>query len=319
MKGLSHLYIRQAVATQTEKYNRKEITGYMNWLKKHFVTLIIVLVFMAGLGLLIYPSFANWWNSFHQAKVIMDYADTVAELDQEDYDRILNSAKKYNKKLAKTGILWTMNKDQKAEYKRQLRVEKTGVMGYISIPKIHIKLPIYHGVAEKVLQTSIGHIEGSSLPVGGKSSHCIVSGHRGLPSAKLFSDIDRLKEGDVWTMTILNETVTYEVDKIWIVEPNDLSKLSIEKGKDYCTLVTCTPYGVNTHRLLVRGHRIPNLNGSADVIADAMQIEPVYIAPFVAAPILLILILMLLFRTLKGKDKTKKKKRKIKTAKDKKH
>ena len=275
----------------------------MNWLKKHFVALIIVLVFMAGLGLLIYPSFANWWNSFHQTKVIMNYADTVAELDQEDYDRILNAAKKYNKKLAKTGILWTMNKDQKAEYKRQLRVEKTGVMGYISIPKIHIKLPIYHGVAEKVLQTSIGHIEGSSLPIGGKSSHCIVSGHRGLPSAKLFSDIDRLKEGDVWTMTILNETVTYEVDKIWIVEPNDLSKLSIEKGKDYCTLVTCTPYGVNTHRLLVRGHRIPNLNGSADVIADAMQIEPVYIAPFVAAPILLILILMLLFRTRKGKKR----------------
>lgn len=303
MKGLSHLYIRQAVATQTEKHNRKEITGYMNWLKKHFVTLIIVLVFMAGLGLLIYPSFANWWNSLHQAKVIMDYADTVAELDQEDYDRILNSAKKYNKNLAKTGILWTMNKDQKAEYKRQLSVDKSGVMGYISIPKIHIKLPIYHGVAEKVLQTSIGHIEGSSLPIGGKSSHCIVSGHRGLPSAKLFSDIDRLKEGDVWTMTILNETVTYEVDKIWIVEPNDLSKLSIEKGKDYCTLVTCTPYGVNTHRLLVRGHRIPNLNGSADVIADAMQIEPVYIAPFVAAPILLILILMLLFRTRKGKKR----------------
>lgn len=275
----------------------------MNWLKKHFVTLIIVLVFMAGLGLLIYPSFANWWNSLHQAKVIMDYADTVAELDQEDYDRILNAAKKYNKNLAKTGILWTMNKDQKAEYKRQLSVDKSGVMGYISIPKIHIKLPIYHGVAEKVLQTSIGHIEGSSLPIGGKSSHCIVSGHRGLPSAKLFSDIDRLKEGDVWTMTILNETVTYEVDKIWIVEPNDLSKLSIEKGKDYCTLVTCTPYGVNTHRLLVRGHRIPNLNGSADVIADAMQIEPVYIAPFVAAPILLILILMLLFRTRKGKKR----------------
>ena len=275
----------------------------MNWLKKHFVTLIIVLVFMAGLGLLIYPSFANWWNSFNQTQVIMHYADTVAELDQEDYDRILNSAKKYNKNLAKTGILWTMNKDQKAEYKRQLSVDKSGVMGYISIPKIHIKLPIYHGVAEKVLQTSIGHIEGSSLPVGGKSSHCIVSGHRGLPSAKLFSDIDRLKEGDVWTMTILNETVTYEVDKIWIVEPNDLSKLSIEKGKDYCTLVTCTPYGVNTHRLLVRGHRIPNLNGSADVIADAMQIEPVYIAPFVAAPILLILILMLLFRTRKGKKR----------------
>jgi sortase A len=176
-------------------------------------------------------------------------------------------------------------------------------MGYISVPKFHIRVPIYHGTDESVLQIAIGHLEATSLPVGGKSTHTQVSGHRGLQSATLFTDLDKIREGDTWTMTILNETVTYEVDKIWIVEPNDLSKLSIEKGKDYCTLVTCTPYGVNTHRLLVRGHRIPNLNGSADVIADAMQIEPVYIAPFVAAPILLILILMLLFRTRKGKKR----------------
>ena len=269
----------------------------MSWFKKHFVTLIIVLVFIVGLGLLLYPSIANYWNSFHQTRAIMGYAETVSKMDPKDYDKILKSAKAYNKRLGQTGIIWNLSDDQKKEYNKQLNVDKSGIMGYISIPKIHVKLPIYHGTKDTVLQVAIGHLEGTSLPVGGKSSHCVVSGQRGLPSAKLFSDIDKIKEGDTWTMTILNETLTYEADQIRIVEPNDLSNLQIKKGKDYCTLVTCTPYGVNTHRLLVRGHRIPNLNGDADVIADAMQIEPVYIAPFVAAPILLILILMLLLRT----------------------
>lgn len=275
----------------------------MNWLKKHFVTLVIVLVFIVGLGLLIYPTFSDWWNSFHQSKIIMDYSETVAQMDKEDYDRILKSAKEYNKELAESGIKWAMSDKEKKEYKKQLSVDKSGVMGYISIPKIHTKLPIYHGMGEEILQKSIGHIEGSSLPVGGKSSHCIVSGHRGLPSAKLFTDLDKLKEGDTWTVTVLNETLTYEADKIWIVKPNDLSKLQIKKGKDYFTLVTCTPYGINTHRLLVRGHRISNLNGDANVIADAVQIEPVYIAPFVAAPILLLLVLVVLFRTGRGRKK----------------
>lgn len=276
----------------------------MSWFRKHFVTLIIVLVFLTGVGLLTYPSIANYWNSFHQTRVIMSYQETVSKMDKEDYKKILDAAKKYNKELGKTGIQWVLSPEQKAEYNKQLKIDKSGVMGYISIPKIHVKLPIYHGTSEKVLQTSIGHLEGTSLPVGGKPSHCIVSGHRGLPSAKLFTDLDRMKEGDTWTMTILNETLTYEVDQIRIVEPTDLSNLQIKKGKDYCTLVTCTPYGINSHRLLVRGHRIPNLNGDADVIADAIQIEPVYIAPFVAAPIILLLILMLMFRT--GKRSRKK-------------
>ena len=275
----------------------------MNWFRKHFVTLLIVLVFLVGIGLLTYPSIANYWNSFHQTQVIMSYQETVAKMDAKDYKKILDSAKAYNKRLGQTGIQWVLSAEQKAEYNKQLKVDKSGIMGYISIPKIHVKLPIYHGTDEKILQTSIGHLEGTSLPVGGKNSHCIVSGHRGLPSAKLFTDLDRIKEGDTWTMTILNETLTYEADQIRIVEPTDLSNLQIKKGKDYCTLVTCTPYGVNTHRLLVRGHRIPNLNGDADVIADAIQIEPVYIAPFVAAPILLLLILMLIFRTGKRRRK----------------
>lgn len=269
----------------------------MSWFRKHFVTMLITIALLVGIGLLTYPSIANYWNSFHQTRAIMSYQDTVASMDAKEYKKILDSAKAYNKRLGKTGIQWVLTDEQKKEYNKQLKVDKSGIMGYISIPKIHVKLPIYHGIDEKVLQSSIGHLEGTSLPVGGKPSHCVVSGHRGLPSAKLFTDLDRMKEGDTWTMTILNETLTYEVDQIRIVEPNDLSNLQMKKGKDYCTLVTCTPYGVNTHRLLVRGHRIPNLNGSADVIADAMQIEPVYIAPFVAAPILLLLILMLLLRT----------------------
>jgi sortase A len=269
----------------------------MKWIKKHFVTLFLVLVLVAGVGLLAYPSIANYWNTFHQTRAIMGYAERVAKMDKKDYKRILKSAKRYNKELVKTGILWKMTDAQKADYIKQLNVDNSGVMGYISIPKIHIKLPIYHGTDEAILQKSIGHLEGSSLPVGGKSSHCIITGHRGLPSSRLFTDLVMLKEGDSWTMTVLNETVTYEVDQIRVVLPTDLSELQIKEGKDYCTLVTCTPYGINTHRMLVRGHRIPNHNGDADVIADAIQIEPVYIAPFVAAPIILLLIIMLIFRT----------------------
>ena len=167
--------------------------------------------------------------------------------------------------------------------------------------KFHIKLPVYHGTNESVLQIAIGHLEQTSLPVGGESSHCEVSGHRGLPSARLFTDIDKIKEGDTWTMNVLNETLTYECDQIRIVEPEDLSNLQIAKGKDYCTLITCTPYGVNTHRLLVRGHRIPNVDGNANLTADAIQIEPIYIAPFLAIPIILILLIVLIASTRKAK------------------
>ena len=184
-----------------------------------------------------------------------------------------------------------------AEYNRQLAVTDSGIMGYIDIPKIRVTLPIYHGTDETILQIAIGHIAGTSLPVGGASTHCVVSGHRGLPSARLFTDIDKLVEGDTFTMTVLNRTVTYEVDQIRIVEPTDLSNLQIEEGKDYCTLVTCTPYGINTHRLLVRGHRVANANGEANVIADALQIEPVYVAPVVAAPMLIILLILLFVMT----------------------
>ena len=271
------------------------------WLKKHFLTMIIMIVMLVGIGLLLYPSVANYWNQFHQTRAIMAYNDTVSSLSTEDYEKILNDAKEYNEKLGETGIVWKMSKAQKAEYEKQLAVDSSGIMGYVSVPKFHIKLPIYHGTNESVLQIAIGHLEQTSLPVGGESSHCEVSGHRGLPSARLFTDIDKIKEGDTWTMNVLNETLTYECDQIRIVEPEDLSNLQIAKGKDYCTLITCTPYGVNTHRLLVRGHRIPNVDGNANLTADAIQIEPIYIAPFLAVPIILILLIVLIASTRKAK------------------
>ncbi len=269
----------------------------MSWLKKNGLTLILLLILLIGAGLIAYPSFANWWNSFHQSRAVASYAETVANMNTEEYERIISKAQAYNRKLSRSGILWTLDEDEEKEYKEQLDIGTSGIMGYIDIPKIDVMLPIYHGIDESILQVAVGHIPGTSLPVGGKGSHCVVSGHRGLPSARLFTDIDKLVEGDSFTITVLNKTLTYEVDQIRTVLPTDLSDLQIEKGKDYVTLVTCTPYGINTHRLLVRGHRIENADGDASVIADALQIEPIYIAPFIAVPILILLIIGMFIMT----------------------
>ena len=241
----------------------------------------LLALFFIGVGLLVYPSFSDYWNTFHQSRVIMKYADRVSNMNKDEYARLIKEANQYNQELQKTGIKWNMTDAEKASYNRYLDFESSGVMGYITIPKINVELPIYHGTSDSILQTSIGHIEGSSLPVGGLGSHTILSGHRGLPSARLFTNLDQLAAGDTFTLTVLNETYTYEVDQIRIVEPTDLSSLQLEPGKDYCTLVTCTPYGVNTHRLFVRGHRVENVNGNAELVADAIQIRPIYITPFV--------------------------------------
>ena len=269
----------------------------MSWLKKNGLTLILLLILLIGAGLIAYPSFANWWNSFHQSRAVASYAETAANMNTEEYERIISKAQAYNRKLSRSGILWTLDEDEEKEYKEQLDIGTSGIMGYIDIPKIDVMLPIYHGIDESILQVAVGHIPGTSLPVGGEGSHCVVSGHRGLPSARLFTDIDKLVEGDTFTITVLNKTLTYEVDQIRTVLPTDLSDLQIEKGKDYVTLVTCTPYGINTHRLLVRGHRIENADGDASVIADALQIEPIYIAPFIAVPILILLIIGMFIMT----------------------
>lgn len=264
------------------------------WIRNNLITVLMVCGMMTGIFLLLYPSVANYWNSFHQSRAIASYSEAVSRMDKKDYKAIIDSAHEYNNNLAETGMRWILTDAQRAEYEKQLAVEGSEVIGFVSIPKFHIKCPIYHGTDEAVLQVAVGHLEASSLPVGGKSTHTLISGHRGLPSARLFTDIDKIKEGDTWTITVLNETLTYECDQIRIVLPDDLSDLTIEEGKDLCTLITCTPYGINTHRLLVRGHRVPNANGSADVTADAIQTEPVFVALFLAVPVIILIVILFL-------------------------
>ena len=263
----------------------------MSWIRRHLVSLILYGIALIGAGLIAYPTFSDWWNGFHQSRAVASYASAVSDMNTETYDELFAQAEDYNKKLSETGTVWIMDDEQLEEYNSLLRVDDSGVMGYINIPKINIMLPVYHGIDEAVLQVAIGHLEGTSLPTGGGSTHCVVSGHRGLPSARLFTDLDKLVVGDTWTVNVLNRTLTYEVDAIHIVEPTDLSLLAIEEGKDLFTLVTCTPYGINTHRLLVRGHRVENAQGDAEVVADALQIDTGYTAIFMGVPVLLVLFL----------------------------
>lgn len=273
----------------------------MNWIRKNLVTVLMSMGMILGIFLLAYPSVANYWNSFHQTRAIASYTETVTHMSHEEYKAILDDAKAYNERLAETGMRWVMTDAEREEYNSKLKIEGTDVMAFVSIPKFHIRCPIYHGTDEVVLQVAVGHLEGSSLPVGGKSTHCLISGHRGLPSARLFTDISKMKEGDTWTITVLNETLTYECDQIRTVLPDDLTNLQIIEGEDLCTLITCTPYGINSHRLLVRGHRIPNVNGTADITADGIQIEPIYIAPVLAVPSIILLLILLFISTRRAK------------------
>lgn len=260
------------------------------------INILLVLILLAGLSLLLYPSVSDYWNSFHQSRAIVQYAEQVSLLDEDQYEELWTSATDYNASLLERANSYILSDTQKEQYEELLNVSGIGVMGYIEIPSIDCSLPIYHGTEESVLQTAIGHLEWTSLPVGGESTHCVLSGHRGLPSAKLFTNLDKLVEGDVFMLRILDEVLTYEVDQILIVEPQETGALRIEEGKDYCTLVTCTPYGINTHRLLVRGHRIDNIEEAKNirVTADAIQIEPLLVAPVLAIPILLLLMILLL-------------------------
>ena len=263
--------------------------------KGNFSTFILVLILLTGLSLLLYPSVSNYWNSLHQTKAIAKYAEDVVNLDNDTYDQLWQDAASYNQSLLTRSNPYLLSDEQKAEYDRLLDVSGLGVMGYIEIPSIDCSLPIYHGTEESVLQIAVGHLEWSSLPVGGESTHCVLSGHRGLSSAKLFTNLDKLQTGDIFMLRVLDNVLTYEVDQILIVEPQETGALRIEEGKDYCTLVTCTPYGINTHRLLVRGHRIDNIEEAKTVrvTADASQIEPLLVAPVVAIPILLLLLILL--------------------------
>lgn len=259
-------------------------------------TIALILVLLAGLSLMLYPLVSDLWNETRQSRAIADYTQAVAAMDDQSYRQLLRDAQAYNAELLDHPDRFYPTEEEISRYEGLLNVAGSGVMGYVEIPSIQVLLPIYHGVDEAVLQTAIGHIEGTSLPVGGESTHCVISGHRGLPSAKLFTDLDQLDLGDTFRLRILDEVLTYEVDQIRIVEPDDLSLLEIEPGEDLCTLVTCTPYGVNSHRLLVRGRRV--VEGSASdqirITADAVQIDTLVVASVVAIPILLILSLLAL-------------------------
>ena len=232
-------------------------------MKKHLSTFLLVLVFLLGACILLYPTVSDHWNSLHQTRVIGAYEDTLANMTQKDYSESFKAADAYNAALAKLNFPMAEYKSLKKRteltpYEELLDVNGVGIMGYIDIDAIGVELPIYHGTDSSVLNIAVGHLQGSSLPVGGESTHCVLSAHRGLPSARLFTDLDRLKEGDTFTLSVLNRLLTYEIDQILIVKPEEVDALAIEPGKDYVTLMTCTPYAVNTHRLLVRGVRVPD-------------------------------------------------------------
>lgn len=239
-------------------------------------TLFLVLMFFAGLSLLLYPTVSNYWNSLHQSRAIAAYVEQVAQIDNETFDQLREQARAYNRTLVGKAYRYDMTRQEREEYESLLNVSENGIIGYIEIPDIHCELPIYHGTDANALQVGVGHIEGSSLPVGGESTHCAISGHRGLPSAKLFSDLDKLTVGDRFILRVLDDTLTYEVDQVHTVLPEEMDELEIVEGEDYCTLVTCTPYGINTHRLLVRGHRVENSTDKepARVATDETRTEP---------------------------------------------
>jgi len=250
------------------------------WLRAHALDLLLGCVLLFGVGLLLYPTVSDWWNNMHQSQAIATYQKAVQDNSAEKNKKMWDAAVAYNAALPHDDSRFEMTAAQRKVYEQTLDVTGTGIMGYVEIPKISVRLPIYHGTDSSILQIAIGHIPGSSLPVGGLGTHCVISGHRGLPSARLFTDIDQLREGDLFTLNVLGKTLTYQVDQIRVVLPNQLDDLAIDDGLDLCTLVTCTPYGVNTHRLLVRGHRVPN-RSAALAAGDTSRVSPVLVAALV--------------------------------------
>ena len=255
--------------------------------------LFLILILMAGLFLLLYPSVSNWWNSMHQTQAIDIYGDVTDKLDNSVIKEALRSAQEYNLTLPGNEFRFQMTQEERDWYNQQLNLAGTGMMGVIEIPVINAQLPIYHGTTEGVLKVAIGHLEGSSLPVGGPSTHCVLTGHRGLPSARLFTDLPKLQEGDTFNLTVLNEVLTYQVDQILTVTPYELDALEIIEGEDHCTLITCTPYGINTHRLMVRGTRVGTIlkKGPVRVRADALRIDPLFVAITIGVPLVLLFVI----------------------------
>ncbi|MCD8344458.1 MAG: class C sortase [Oscillospiraceae bacterium] len=266
--------------------------------KRSPVTFLLVLTLLLGIAIVVYPTFSNWWNERVSTKVVASYDEAVSSLSETDYSELFEAANQYNEAVASLGSAMALsNPDLLEGYGSLLNVSGTGIMGYITIDKISVQLPIYHGTSASVLQIAAGHLEGSSLPVGGESTHCVISAHRGLPSATLFTHLDQMELGDTFTITILNEVLTYEVDKISIIYPYELQDLYIEDGQDYVTLMTCTPYGINTQRLLVRGHRIETeaAKTTIRVTAEAYKIDSLIVSICVAVPLIILLFIVVSF------------------------
>ena len=264
---------------------------------KRSTTIVILLVFLIGLSLLAYPTVSDQWNKMHQTRAIISHAENVAKLSDSEREKLLSAAEKFNASIPDMENRWKLSDEEEEVYRSLLVTDETEVISYLEIPKIKVSLPVYHGTGAAVLQQAIGHMEGTSLPTGGKGTHCVLSGHRGLPSAKLFTDLDKLTEGDTFVLYTLDQTLTYEVDKINIVLPTDLSTLEIKKDEDAVTLCTCTPYGINTHRLMVHAHRIENVSEKTLLItADALQLDQRLVALSIAIPSLFILFLITVLR-----------------------
>ena len=279
-------------------------------MRKHKTVLFLTIGFLVGICILLYPAFSNYWNSKTQSRAITNYESVLENLKPEDYTAIFENAHTYNKALYETDFPLTDYRKVPGYYDT-IRIAENDMIGYLKIDRIGVELPIYHGTSDDVLNRGVGHLEGSSLPVGGENTHCIMSAHRGLPSSKLFTDLDRVEKGDTFQITVLDQVLTYQVDFIKVIEPNDISDLQIIEGGDYCTLFTCTPYGINTHRLLVRGIRIETVKAKPVIYVsnEAFRIEPLLVTPAVAAPILLVLLIHLLVKYREPPKNTQQKKK----------
>ena len=275
------------------------------------VWIVLVLGFLIGICVLLYPAFSNYWNSKTQSRAIVDYEAVLEYMEPEDYSAIFQAAYDYNEALYETEFP-LMNYKEVPGYYEALKVEDSRIIGYVKIDKIGVELPIYHGTSDEVLNRGVGHLEGSSLPVGGENTHSVMSAHRGLPSAKLFTDLDRVELGDTFQIVVLDQILTYQVDQIKIVTPKEYEDLMIVEGKDYCTLFTCTPYGINTHRLLVRGIRIETIEEKPVIYVsnDAFRVEPLLVMPAVAAPMLLVFLIHLLVKYRQPPEESRKKENK---------
>lgn len=266
----------------------------MKKIKQKITTILFVLILIIGIGIMSYPFVSDWWNSFHQTRAIQDYTKIVEQMDENEYEEYFKQAEEYNKKLQQMTAPFQQFDEVRDEYFRTFDATGTGIIGYVTIPCIDVELPIYHGTADDVLNIAVGHLEGSTFPIGGESTHAVLSAHRGLPTSKLFTNLDRVSEGDIFVVTVLNRILTYRVDQILIVDPDKMEALNIIRGEDHCTLVTCTPYGINTHRMLVRGVRIDNIEGPVSTRKEAFRIPYTKVILTVIAPLFVIMFILLM-------------------------